>query len=215
MATIAIDIETISPNSDDVTDVDFLDSRDFEVLCVGLGHRVSPTSEIEIDIIWRPGIDDGDEYQLLAETAEWLHDRHYDRILTYNGVRFDERHLRGRAAIIGDRISDPSLGDVLHRALERGLHRDLMFEVIRDRGYRLSLDDAIDEYTETQLSSASWDGETITNGDIPALGEEWLAHRSGLTDLGERGSQLQKSLETYVRSDVRPLFDLADTLTNQ
>lgn len=215
MSTVAIDIETISPSSDDVTDVDFLDSRDFEILCVGLGHRLSPNSEIETDVIWRPGIDDGDEYQLLAETAEWLHNRHYDCIITYNGAQFDERHLRGRAVIVGDRVGDPSLADVIHRALERGVHRDLMYDVIRDRGHRLSLEDAVVEYTESHPASVSWAGEQITNEDIPTLGEKWLAHRSGLTDLGEKGSQLQATLETYVKSDIRPLFDLADIFMNQ
>ncbi|WP_459192054.1 hypothetical protein [Halosimplex sp. J119] len=215
MATVAIDIETISPTSENVTDVDFLDSRDFELLCVGLGHRLSTNSEIEIDVLWRPGIDDGDEYRLLAETVEWLHNRHYDCILTYNGTRFDERHLRGRAAIVGDQVRDPSLTDVVHRALEQGVHRDLMFDVIRDRGYRLSLEDAVTEYTGSRPPSVSWAGEQITNGDIPTLGERWLAHRSGLTDLGEKGSQLQETLETYVKSDIRPLFDLADALSNR
>ncbi|WP_435186729.1 hypothetical protein [Halobellus sp. EA9] len=215
MATVALDIETVSPGSNDGTDVDFLDSRDFEVLCVGLGHRLSPNSEIEIEVIWRPGIHDGDEYQLLAETAEWLHDRHYDRILTYNGTRFDERHLRGRAAIVGDRVGDPSLADVIHQAWEQGIHRDLMFDIIRDRGHRLSLEDAVEQYTRTSPSSVAWEGEEVTNTDIPVLGEEWLAHRSGLTGLGEQGNRLQKTLEAYVRTDIEPLFELADELSNR
>ena len=212
MSTVALDIETISPGSDATTNVDFLSSRDFEILCVGLGHRLSPTSDIEIDVIWRTGIHDGDEYQLLAETAEWLHGHHYDRILTFNGARFDARHLRGRAMIVGEEVGDPSLPDVIHRAWQQGIHQDLMFHVQRDQGHRLSLDDAVEKYTDSRPESVSWDDETISNGDIPALGEKWLKHRSGLRDLGERGIQLRDALEEYVTTDIKPLFDLADSL---
>lgn len=212
MATVAIDIETISPNSDDGTDIDFLDSRSFELLCVGLGHRLSPESTPEVEVIFRPGIDDGNEYRLLAETAEWLHNRHYDRILTFNGSQFDERHLRGRSIIVGEQVGDPSLSHMMHRVWEEGIHRDLMFDVVRDQGHRLSLEDATAEYTQSRSSSVSWQGEEITNGDVPRLGEAWLAHRSGLTDLGDQGRELRDALEEYAKSDIKPLFDLADAL---
>lgn len=167
MPTVALDIETISPDLDDTTDVDFLSSRDFELLCVGLAHRLSPTSDVEIDVIWRPGISDGDEYQLLAETAEWLHEHHYDRILTFNGARFDARHIRGRAMIVGEKVGDPSLSDVIHRAWQQGVHQDLMFHVQRDQGHRLSLDDAVEKYTDSRPESVSWNGETISNWGYP------------------------------------------------
>ena len=115
MGTVALDIETISPGVDESTEVDFLNSRHFELLCVGAGYREVPTSKPEIEVLWRPGVDTGDEYQLIARLAEWLADRPIDQILTYNGVDFDFRHIQGRASIVADEVHDPSLPELLHR----------------------------------------------------------------------------------------------------
>lgn len=209
MGTVAIDIETISPGVDESTEVDFLNSREFELLCVGLGYRATPTSEPELEVLWRPGIDTGDEYQLLARFAEWLAEHPVDKILTYNGTDFDIRHLRGRASIISDEVRDPSLPELLHRELTVPTHRDLMHDVIRKHGHRLSLEDAVEAHVGERPPDTRWRGELISNSDIPSLGEEWLTHRSGLVQL-DHAENLKATLEEYVNADIDPLFSLAD-----
>lgn len=211
MATVALDIETISPGMDNTGDVDFLNSRDFEVVAVGVAHRRSPNSEIESEVLWRNETRTGDEYKLLRRTVEWLNDRHYDSILTYNGVNFDERHLRGRAAVIADELGDLALPEDMHRAWQTAYHRDLMHNVVRDQGHRLSFDDAVEEYVGERPPTVQWDGEPIDNGDIPELAEQLLAYRAGLSDLNEnRATHLRDVLETYIEADIYPLFDLYD-----
>jgi len=44
---VALDVESVSPQLDDVADVDFLDSRQFEMLCVGVGYRLTSDSPPE------------------------------------------------------------------------------------------------------------------------------------------------------------------------
>lgn len=213
MSEIALDIETISPGMDDAGDVDFLDSRDFELLAIGVAHRCSPTSEIKSDVLWRSETRSGDEYKLLCRLIDWMQNRHYDHVLTFNGAHFDERHLRGRAAVLTDELGDLELPAKFHDAWQRGYHRDLMHDVIRDHGGRMSFESAVEEYCGYRPASVSWDGDTVSNGDIPELGEQLLAHRAGLSDMDDkRALQLRDVLETYVRTDIEPLFDLHDAL---
>ena len=211
MGTVALDIETISPDVTDSTEVDFLNSRHFGLLCVGVGYRETPTSVPETDVLWRPGIDSGDEYQLLARLAEWLAQRPIDTVLTYNGVSFDVRHIQGRAAIVSDEVHDPSLPELLHRELTVPTHRDLMHDVIRRHGHRMSLEDAVEAHVGERPSETFWQGDPVSNSDVPRLGEEWLTHRSGLVQL-DHAEDLKGTLEDYVNADIRPLFDLADVL---
>lgn len=211
--TVALDIETVSPNLGDGETVDFMDSRDFQLVAVGVGHRLTPDSDVEIDVLWRSGIEDGDEYELLCELVYWLTERHADELITYNGVNFDLRHIRGRAQILADEVGDESLPEAVHVALQRpSYHRDLMHDVISQHGHRMSLEDAVEEHTGDRPPAFSWNGETIGNGDIPRLAQKWLTHRSGLADLGDRAPQLRNTLENYIRADIEPLFRLHDNL---
>lgn len=213
MSAIGLDIETISPGLDDASSVDFLDSRDFEVLGVGLAYRPSPDSGIESDVLWRSETRSGDEYKLLCRVIDWIQERHFDRVLTFNGVHFDERHLRGRAAVLTDELGDLVLPEKMHKVWQRGYHRDLSHDVIRDQGHRMTFESAVEEYCGYRPDTVQWDGDTVSNGDIPELGEQLLAHRTGLSDMpDERAMQLRDVLETYVRTDIRPLFDLYDAL---
>ncbi|WP_135304211.1 3'-5' exonuclease family protein [Haloarcula amylovorans] len=214
MGTIALDIETISPHLDSGDDVDFLDSRDFRLLAIGVGYRETPHSDIETDVLWREETRSGDEYRLLCELGDWANQRIYDKILTFNGVNFDERHLRGRAAVLAEELGDMGVPDVVHHIWEGGHHRDLMHDITRSHGHRMSLDDAVEEHCGYRPASVSWDGETIENGDIPALGEDLLAYHTGLSDMSdERATHLRDVLETYVVEDIKPLFDLYDALS--
>ena len=209
MGTVALDIETISPDVDEPTGVDFLNSRHFELLCIGVGYRETPTSEPEVDVLWRPGVDTGDEYQLLARLAEWLTNHPIDQILTYNGVDFDVRHIQGRASIVADEVRDPSLPELLHREFTVPTHRDLMHDVISRHGHRLSLEDAVEAHVGEQVPRTLWEGSPVSNSDIPRLGEEWLNHRSGLVQL-DYSEDLKRTLEDYVKADVDPLYALLD-----
>lgn len=211
MGTVALDIETVSPQVDSVADVDFLDSRQFEILCVGVAHRLTPDSPHETDVLWRGGIESGDEYEVLAELCEWLDQRHYTTILTYNGSRFDERHLRGRAAIVGDEVGEATLAEAMHRSWQAADHWDLMHDIVREHGHRLSLEDAVEEHVGARPPEVEWNGDPITNADLPDLGRQYLSHRSGLMTLNE-ADRLERRLEAYVRADIEPLFDLADSL---
>lgn len=212
MAQLAIDVETISPEIDEREVVDTLASREIELLCIGVGHRASPDSEIETRVLWRQGVDVGDEYQLLAELAERLHDRYFDEILTYNTGDFAERHLKGRSTIVGDEVGDLSLPDIVHRGWERAVHRNLMYAIVRNHGHRMEIKAAVEEHTSDHPPTVSWKGEPLTSDDIPQLGERWLRHCSGLMDLGDPAPRLKDAIQRHVEADLELHFRLADSL---
>lgn len=216
MPSVALDIETISPSTDDTTTVDFLDSRSFELAAIGVGHRAAPDATPTVEVLWRDGIDTRSEYDLLAELCDWLTDRHYDELITYNGVHFDHRHLTGRASIIAEETGAADLPVVLHRALDAARHRDLMHAVIREHGHRVALEDAVEQHAAPRPPTVQWRGRTVENGDIPELAEQLLAYEAGLADLdAEDAAQLRDALSSYVRADIEPLFRLRDAFAGR
>lgn len=209
---VALDIETISPQVDSTRSVDFLNSRDFEVVAVGVGTRPEPGASVDVDVLWRNHIGPEGEYELLKEVIYWLVEHHFQELLTYNGVSFDVRHLLGRAQIVGEEVGDLSLQEAMHATLQRGRHRDLYHDIVREHG-RMSLEDAVETLCDERPLSVQWDGSRVENGDIPELAEQLLAHRDGLSDIPDDcAAQLEDTLNTYITADIRPLFDLRDAL---
>ncbi|MFB6198620.1 MAG: hypothetical protein ABEI52_10190, partial [Halobacteriaceae archaeon] len=206
------DIETISPKVDSTRDVDFLNSRDFEVVAVGVGTRPEPGAPVDVDVLWRNHVGPEGEYELLKEVIYWLVEHHFQELLTYNGVSFDIRHLLGRAHIVGEEVGDLSLQEAMHATLQRGRHRDLYHDIVREHG-RMSLEDAVETLGGERPPSVQWDGTVVESSDIPQLAEQLLAHRDGLSDIpDDRAVQLEDTLNTYITTDIYPLFDLRDAL---
>lgn len=209
--TIAVNIETIHPVSDDR--LTFHNSAHFELLCAGIGYRSSPDTNPEIEILWREGPSHAEEFQALVNISNILNNREFETLLTFNGAHFDIRHLQGRAKLVAELTGEQKLPGAMHRALETETHRDLRQDIIVEDGHQMWLNEAVEAYTDEQLPSLSWEGDSLDGRWLPELGEEYLRYRAGLNDTAEpRGTQLKDLLETYVTSRTKPLFELRDAL---
>lgn len=213
MRTLAIDIETVPAEpAAQSGSPDFLDSRDFRLLGVGLGVRTASADGCDVELLFRQDIDPESEVRLLERVSAWM--QQYDdveAIITYNGSGFDFRHLRGRARILADEINAVHLPAEIDRCLSPPSHRDLFLEFRRRHDYRRSLEGALSEYGLAVPEPVCWEDDEVTNARIPQLGAEYLCGKSGLCD-DAPVEALEETLREYTRLDVEPLFDLADEM---
>ncbi|MFC6725009.1 hypothetical protein ACFQE1_11635, partial [Halobium palmae] len=102
--TVALDIETVSPDREPTAQAHFRDSTYFELLAVGLGHRTSPDGPVETAVVFREDDTSEAELALVDAVCDWVGARDPDSLLTYNGANFDLLHLDGRAHIAGEAV---------------------------------------------------------------------------------------------------------------
>lgn len=213
MGTLALDIEAVpaDPNADD-GGPDFLDSRDFRLLGVGLGVQSRTADGREIEVLFREDIDSEAEVRLLERASEWIQQYpDIETIITYNGAGFDFRHLRGRARILAEETFAPHLPIEVDRWLSSPSHRDLSLEYRRRHGDRRSLEGALNEYGIEVPEPVCWEGSQVTNTRIPELGTEYLCEKSGLAD-DTPIEPLEETLREYTRRNVDSLFELANEM---
>lgn len=228
MSRLAFDIETVSPDLQPDERPTFDDPGDFEFLIAGLGYQAEPGGPVETELFFRDGWGPDAELDVIDAALDWLESHDADAIVTYNGENFDFVHLLGRAEIAGDATGRD---DVFARAqaFMDGLTSIDVRNDARDAygGYP-SLEDVcskndvdapktlltkfgIDQARlDEQRPSAAWGQAHIVNTDVPILGEQYL----DLVDDGETDSEafesLRAALDHYARTDIEPLFELAD-----
>ena len=225
---LALDIETLSPGVDPGERPDFRDSNDFELLAVALGHERD--GDVETAVLFRDGTDPASELALVERVLDWLAERPADTLLTYNGEAFDLLHLRGRTRLASEAVGAAS---DLERRLDETLgglaHDDLRDRAVEQFGGRPTFESACQrvgvDVPETRWTEydhgkdpTAWRGATgthapeVKNSDVPQFGAAYL-------DLAEVDAththtfrELERLLTDYARSDVAPLFRLADAL---
>jgi hypothetical protein len=227
---LALDIETVSPGLALGERPDFRDSGDFELLAVALGYESRAGDGRESAVLFRTGTGLGAELDLLECTLDWLDDRPADTLLTYNGEAFDLLHLRGRARLASEALgAREHVTGRLDAVLDGVAHDDLRNRAVDRFGGYPSFEDACRrvgvDVPETHWADydhgkdpTTWRGATgtddpqVTNRDVPQFGAAYL-------ELAEAGAththtfrELERLLTDYARSDVEPLFELADAL---
>lgn len=207
---LAIDIETVPADPDaDGTNPDFLNSREFGLLGVGLGVRSRETDGREVEVLFREDIDPHSEVRLLRRICDWIQQYDdVDTIISYNGTAFDFRHLLGRAEILAQETNAEQLPVTVAQCLSLPSHRDLFHEYRSRHSSWASLEEALDEYGIDAPAPVYWDDEKVTNSRIPQLGADYLRGRAGLS-ADVPVDALEETLREYTRRDVDPLFDLA------
>jgi hypothetical protein len=225
---LAVDIETASPHKEPGRG-DFQDTSYFELVAVGLGYQPGPEEEIETEVLFRNG---GWETEptsdLLQRAYRWCDERDADAILTHNGERFDEIHLKGWAEEVSERGHWPEattrIGslftshiDLNPLAVERYQDR---LESWRDR---VKLEDVCtwenipvpetryDEYNLGRLTQHNAiDAPHVTNVHIgEVLGEAYVEHKIRGTTETQQFQELERLLRHYTEADIAPLFHLA------
>lgn len=224
--TLALDIETVSPDREPSEQSHFRDSAYFELLAVGLGYRPEPGAPVETTVLFRDDDSPEAELALVEAVCDWCGDRPADTLVTYNGDGFDLIHLPGRANLAGDVVGD----DAPRRRLDAVLaldQVDLMDDVQAAWGGRRGLAWVCEELG-VDLSKTAWadyrhglhpddwrsDGKRgsteVLNTDVPHFGERYLALAS--VDARETLTfrALHDLLRDYTVADIRPLFELVD-----
>lgn len=229
MTTFAIDIETASPFRDGDVQV----TENVELVAVALGHRPAPDEPVESDVLFRAGgWDDEHTADLLERVVDWIESRGDGPLLTFNGAAFDVHHLRnwaddlaesgvwpGAAAAL-DRVAAEHV-DLIHPATdeyEDRLYEDQDAASLRQACYFAGIEAGLERtrYADYDLPAELLDREAIDEEYVEgrhvglALGElyvELLAARETKTF-----AELERLLADYARSDVAPLFELADRL---
>ncbi|SEO68318.1 hypothetical protein SAMN04487948_104159 [Halogranum amylolyticum] len=224
--TLALDIETVSPDREPTEQAQFRDSSYFELLAVGLGYRSAPGEPVETTVLFRDDDSPESELALVDAVCEWCADRPADTLVTYNGDGFDLIHLPGRADRAGDAVGDDGprrrVDDLL--ALD---HVDLMDDVQATWGSRRSLEWVCDElgvevektawadyrhslYPDDWRSYSDRGSAEVLSADVPRFGERYLA----LASVDARDTltfrELERLLYDYTVCDIRPLFEIAD-----
>jgi hypothetical protein len=224
--TLALDIETVSPDREPTEQAQFRDPSYFELLAVGLGYRPASGEPVETTVLVRSDDTPESELSLVEAVCDWCADRPADTLVTYNGDGFDLIHLPGRAERAGDVVGDDEprrrLDDLL--ALD---HVDLMDDVQATWGGRRSLEWVCEELgvdvTKTRwadyrhcLHPDDWrsygkrGSDEVLNVDIPHFGDRYLALASADARDTLTFGALDDLIRDYTVGDIRPLFDIAD-----
>jgi len=225
---LALDIETASPDARPGRG-EFDDTAYFELVAVGLGYRAAPDASPETTVLFRRG-DWAPAWtaDLLERALSWCEARPADRLVTYNGSRFDLVHLRAwadEAASAGllpdarERLDAATAGrvDLAPVAAERFRDR------LGDRYPYLPFDRACawagvetrptryDDYGIDPEVRDGWDvaGEVVEGRHVGiALGEAYVESVAAGLDGTRTFAALESLLTDYAERDVAPLFDL-------
>ena len=228
----AIDIETASPDKEPQKSHHFRDTSYFELVAVAAGVR-DDDGDIETHVIFREGgWGTGPTLGILRELDETPYQMGLgkpDEVLTYNGTRFDEIHLRNWADHANDRLKRR-----IHSLFDN--HIDLSDEAdgfFKHNGW--SLEDVCEtagiEVEETYYSDYDLpqevieqkpDEDQIVTGEHLGgfLGEQYV--KAYLENAGEdykytrrlpgEYGELQQMIMDYAKADIKPLFELYDRI---
>ncbi|MCQ4335011.1 ribonuclease H-like domain-containing protein [Natronomonas sp. F2-12] len=199
---IAIDIETIPL----VNDPDFQNPEHWTVFAVALGHA-PPHGDTNVTVLFRNTPTLTAEGELINDTIDWIADRTDSgrTILSYNGNNYDLPVLRHRASRIDDVDSGMSVSRRLALLLDTSNHVDLIQDMKDRKGDWVSLDDAL-EIHQITADEPEWMGSKVTGAEMPSMGIELLSDRPN--------TDLRRVVKRYAASDVDPLFELHEKLTD-
>ncbi|KAB1198570.1 MULTISPECIES: hypothetical protein [Haloferax] len=224
---LALDIETASPRG---TPRNFQNTEKFELVAVGLGHRVGDDTEIEVilrDGDWSPE----HTATLLRDVVEWCEKRG-GPVVTYNGEFFDEHHLRAWAKEVADEgiwseaparvdalFSDHvDLGTLAATAYPHAVRRNREIPALWKACEEAGIDQPTVWYDDYDLPVGYLDHLGIDDSHVKgahvgeALGERYV--EGVVNDLGHTRThtELTRLLVEYAAGDIEPLFSLHDAV---
>jgi hypothetical protein len=204
---------------------DFEDSNDFELLATVLSYQPpqTPVEDAVKTILWRTGIDAASEAAHATDVAELLLAIEPSEIVTFNGERFDFRHLLGRGKIAGEKLDDMTAFSLMGDALGSVERTDLKPSAWETYGRRTSLEELIEKEglnVRRTLFESYNHGHSLAyrppdkpphveGGDIPELGEPLLQTFTGEeTEINVEA--MESMIEDYALGDIENLLLLAD-----
>lgn len=227
---LAFDIETVNADRPAGVEFDFQNPEHLEMFCICVAHRPEPGAEIDHEVIFREATGPDAELDVIEAAVEWMEAKPSETVLTFNGDSFDFVHLEGRTRIatealdgryeLVDRVNDfidtVESDDIRPEACEYCNDKYTSFEQacgeVGVDAPETPLDDynlIVDPIPERPSYRSS---KPILMGcDVPVIGEAYL----NLCDQGETDitpfKEMHSALKHYAETDVRPLFELADS----
>ncbi|MFC7081109.1 hypothetical protein [Halorussus caseinilyticus] len=223
MGTLAIDIETASPDEEPAYD-EFDNTDYFELVAVALGYRVDDSSSVESAVLFRDGgWEEEHTADLLERVAEWLGRREISEVLTYNGAGFDFIHLRNWAEETDDLGLTDGVSECF-RSLDSqqidlavpsaDYHTDLSFEAVCE-ARNISVTET--EYEDYEIDSEFFHDLGIDEDELKGkhvgtyLGEEYVTGVTRGLEEVPLYQELKNMLLDYAEEDAIRLFDLYDS----
>lgn len=226
MSLCAIDIETASPNTDPLGDMQ--NTANFELVAVGLGYQPHDNAPVETTVLTREkdwGLRGTTE--LIFNAINWLKEREPKTTLTYNGNGFDKIHLLNWANQADEQYKTDIATD--YNTVFSN-HIDLIrpaANVYGDNDSYLKLEDALEAanitFDETYYRDYALPDEFIQQFNSPfvtnkaigtTLGETYVEECTGDSPTPKYNA-LGDLLYDYTAEDIEPLFGLANTLRTE
>lgn len=199
-SAVAIDIETINLTPEP----DFQNPAAWEPFAIAIAYR-SNTGDIDSEVIIKTDRSPCEELRMYDKVVDWIEDRNPEILMTYNGTSYDIPIMQHRAwhevRECPDRVETAARLDDLIHELD---HKDLMGYVRRNRGYRVSLEQELED-RGIDYEKPRYDGKLVQGSDMPDWGR-----RITSADTDEEQAALLKVIRRYAESDVVPLFELYD-----
>lgn len=235
---VGIDIETVATvpereieahkdaNSGDVN------PEHYELVAVGVGYQPREGEPTDTEVILREEPEPDDEFRVIEDVVDYVRRTDATTLLTFGGTWFDIPVIRGRAEIIAERIGvDRERLERVHRTLDSLYHADLKQGV-----YRVFDGGSLEETAEkvgSKPSETFWDGychdlnpeearrtfddgpwnnlhdPVFYNKDMLFFGDHFLSSREDPPESVPRRA-LYKMIHDYTRTDITPMFDIAD-----
>lgn len=235
---VGIDIETVAtvPESEireykDANNGD-VNPEHYELVAVGVGYQSRGGEPTDTEVILRESLEADDEFRVIENVVDYAHGTDATTLLTFGGTWFDVPVIRERAEITAETagVGQERLERV-HRILDSLFHADLKQGVYRvfDGG---SLEETAEkvgtrppetfwdvyshnlnpEEERQTFDDGPWDSlqdPVFYNKDMLYFGDHFLGTREDSPE-SVLGRALYKLIYEYTRTDIAPMFHIAD-----
>jgi len=235
---VGIDIETVATvpereieaykdaNSGDVN------PEHYELVAVGVGHQSRRSEPTDTEVILREGPEPDDEFRVIEDVADYVRQADATTLLTFGGTWFDVPVLHERAEITAEtagvgrerfeRVRE-TLDSLFHADLKQGVYRVFDGGSLEETAEKVGAkppETFWDDYrydlnpveARRTFDDGPWDNfhdSEFYNKDMLFFGDHFLKTREDPPESVPRRA-LYKMIHEYTRTDIAPMFDIAD-----
>jgi hypothetical protein len=229
---LAIDIETASPEKEPTQGSHYRDTSYFELVAIALGYR-DDEGDVQTTVMFREGGWEKEHtYNLIERAEHWCAERggRKDNILTYNGERFDELHLRNwteNHETYSNRVSSLFNNHIDLSQEAQGVYRTRgrsLEELCEVAGIEVE-ETYFEDYQIPQVIEEKPDKDMVVSGKHfgKFLGEMYVNAVEGALRneppgmpvrdvLDEEHLEMRRMMKDYAEADIVPLFELYDKI---
>lgn len=235
---VGIDIETVATVSEqeieaykDANNGD-LNPEHYELVAVGVGYQSRGDEPTDTEVILREEPETDDEFRVIEDVVDYLHRTDATTLLTFGGTWFDIPVLRGRAEIIAETVGvgrerlervHQTLDSLFHADLKQGVYRVFDGGSLEKTAKKVGSEppetfwdvychDLDPEESRRTFDDGPWNNlrdPVFYNKDMLFFGDHFLRTTEDPPESVPRRA-LYKMIHEYTRTDITPMFDIAD-----